>query len=55
MNYMFKTRFKTGRFLMVWNQFWDPVLRIRIELQEQNEVPISTFFNGLELVLGSGF
>ena len=52
---MFKTGFKTGRFLMVWNQFWDRVLRIRIELRDQNEVQKSTFFNGLELVLGSGF
>ena len=40
---------------MVWNQFYDRVLRIRIELRDQNEVQKSTFFNGLELVLGSGF
>ena len=38
MNYMFKTWFKTERFLMVLNQFWDRVLRIRIELRDQNEV-----------------
>ena len=40
---------------MVWNQFYDRVLRIRIELRDQNEVQKSTFFNGLESVLGSGF
>ena len=41
---------------MVWNQFYDRVLRIRIELRDQNEVQKSRFFiNGLELVLGSGF
>ena len=52
---MFKIWFKTERFLMVLNQFWDRVLRIRIELRDQNEVQKSTFFNGLESVLGSGF
>ena len=30
-------------------------MRIRIELRDQNEVQKSTFFNGLESVLGSGF
>ena len=40
---------------MVWNQFYDRVLRIRIELRDQNDVQKSTFFNGLESVLGSGF
>ena len=30
-------------------------MRIRIELRDQNDVQKSTFFNGLESVLGSGF
>ena len=55
LNYMFKTGFKTGCFLMVLNQFWNRVLRIRIELRDQNEVQKYTLFNGLESVLGSGF
>ena len=55
LNYVFKRCSEMWCIMVVWERFWDRVLRIRIELRDQNEVQKSTFFNGLESVLGSGF
>ena len=52
---MFARRFRNERFLVVWERFWDRVLRIRIELRVQKVFGNVVHFGGPAPVLGSCF
>ena len=51
---MLARRFRNERFLVVWERFWDRVLRIRIELRVQKVFENVVHYGGPALVLGSG-
>ena len=52
---MLARRFRNERFLVVWERFWDRILRIRIELRVQKVFGNVVRFGGPPPVLGSGF
>ena len=52
---MLARRFRNERFLVVWERFWDRVLRIRIELRVQKVFGNVVHFGGPAPVLGSCF